>query len=146
MRGGNVERSSMSRREFECIARWDRGQSIEQIVRETGWPRDQVNSALSLMSTEEERNQLSSTRRGSASLAAAIMRECEAAAARRAVASTMSGTAMHKLSLERPAPRQLRQVPGDRRPPAAGREPCPYCQTRGDLGCAHFAPCEPVTA
>jgi hypothetical protein len=30
----------------------------------------------------------------------------------------------------------------DHRPPALGREPCTYCGTRGDLGCAHFSPFE----
>jgi DNA-directed RNA polymerase specialized sigma24 family protein len=30
----------------------------------------------------------------------------------------------------------------ERRPIAPGRDPCPKCETRGDLGCDHFAPCE----
>ena len=30
----------------------------------------------------------------------------------------------------------------DTRPLAASRDPCLNCGTRGDLGCAHFAPCE----
>lgn len=36
-------------------------------------------------------------------------------------------------------------VPGsvDRRPVAASRDPCPFCETRGDLGCAHQRPYEP---
>jgi DNA-binding MarR family transcriptional regulator len=51
------------------------------------------------------------------------------------------------------APTSARRMPGyrvraafDSRPPAFNREPCPHCGTRGDLGCAHFAPCEQVTA
>lgn len=31
-------------------------------------------------------------------------------------------------------------APGDRRPQAFSREPCPRCATRGDLGCDHQAP------
>ncbi|WP_375290879.1 hypothetical protein [Qipengyuania sp.] len=30
------------------------------------------------------------------------------------------------------------------RSPAPSREPCPRCATRGDLGCAHFAPFVPA--
>jgi hypothetical protein len=32
----------------------------------------------------------------------------------------------------------------DPRPRAVGRDPCPNCGARGDLGCDHFAPCAPV--
>lgn len=48
------------------------------------------------------------------------------------------------LPIRRPTP--VRSVPAvecDPRPQAASREPCPYCSTRGDLGCDHFAPCSP---
>lgn len=30
--------------------------------------------------------------------------------------------------------------PADPRPPALNREPCPRCNTRGDLGCPHQQP------
>jgi hypothetical protein len=45
------------------------------------------------------------------------------------------------------APRPVLSAPlraVDTRPRAHGRDPCGYCSTRGDLGCAHFAPCEEV--
>ncbi|GEM_PF-2425078 len=32
----------------------------------------------------------------------------------------------------------------DPRPVALSREPCPRCQTRGDLGCAHQQPFQPL--
>jgi hypothetical protein len=34
----------------------------------------------------------------------------------------------------------------DMRPRAAGRDPCPRCEIRGDIGCIHQAPCEAVEA
>lgn len=58
-----------------------------------------------------------------------------------------SGSSLTFLPVRRPCP--VATVPSrtaDSRPQASGREPCPRCATRGDLGCAHFAPCEPVSA
>ena len=59
-------------------------------------------------------------------------------------------TRLHQLTsdspdLMRPAP-VLEYQPGalDLRPQAAGRDPCPRCNIRGDLGCAHQSPAPEV--
>lgn len=50
-------------------------------------------------------------------------------------------------SLERLAPVMAAPArPLDPRPPALSRGPCPRCGTRGELGCAHQAPFEPLQA
>jgi hypothetical protein len=41
-----------------------------------------------------------------------------------------------------PAPKEA--TARDRRMMAPSREPCPYCNVRGDLGCKHQAPFEPL--
>lgn len=53
-------------------------------------------------------------------------------------------TTLTVIPINRPCPVERRPaVPLDTRPPAPSRNPCPRCATRGDLGCAHFAPFEP---
>lgn len=92
----------------------------------------------------------------------AVRREIEKAGARRTVSALSADrplsaaarldlarrlTTLHPLPIARPCPVDTRPVaPADKRPPAFGRDPCPYCATRGDLGCAHFAPCEGAPA
>lgn len=50
-------------------------------------------------------------------------------------------TTLVPLSINRPAPvLTAPEQEGDTRPIAPGRDPCPRCETRGDLGCAHFRP------
>lgn len=85
-------------------------------------------------------------RSGTDRLRAAMMREAAASTARRVHARTLSGTAMARLTLDRPPSRTLRAALDPDLPPAPDRNPCPRCGTRGDLGCAHFAPCEQVPA
>ena len=66
-------------------------------------------------------------------------------ASRRSLARR-SGTVTHPVPIDRPTP-ELREAPppdADRRPMAPSREPCPRCAIRGDLGCKHFAPFEPM--
>lgn len=49
------------------------------------------------------------------------------------------------LSINRPTPvMHYRPTGPDNRPQAADRAPCTWCNTRGDIGCRHQAPCEPV--
>jgi len=69
-----------------------------------------------------------------------IRAECAARAKRRAIA--MQFTVHMPLALDRPPPPVRAAEPGDRRPLARSRNPCPRCGTRGDLGCAHFRPVE----
>ena len=66
-------------------------------------------------------------------------------ATRRALARC-TGTVKNPVPIDRPTP-ELREAPpadADRRPMAPSREPCPRCAIRGDLGCKHFAPFEPM--
>ena len=61
-------------------------------------------------------------------------------------ARKLSATALDFIPLDRPMP-ELRFAPppaADPRPIAPSREPCPRCAIRGDLGCKHFAPFEPM--
>ena len=58
-------------------------------------------------------------------------------------AKPLSGTAMANIPHGKSVailtrPRSAR----DHRPMRESREPCPFCQTRGDFGCKHFAPFE----
>lgn len=54
------------------------------------------------------------------------------------------GGGLKPLPIKRPTPVAAKPaVENDRRPRAASHEPCPFCSTRGDLGCDHFAPCAP---
>lgn len=69
--------------------------------------------------------------------------ECRAFSARwiRARQLTSEGP-----ELKRPAPvLQFQPEAMDRRPTASGRDPCPRCYIRGDIGCAHQRPCETVS-
>lgn len=78
---------------------------------------------------------------------ARILREEGKRAARRyrwrRIAMSCSGTVAKPLPIDRPRPVMVEAPPAatDRRPPARDKSPCPRCQTRGDLGCKHFAPC-----
>lgn len=64
---------------------------------------------------------------------------------RRRLAGKISGTVHDPLPVNRPTPVFRFPAPAvDRRPPALSRGPCPYCETRGDLGCAHQRPYEPA--
>lgn len=81
-------------------------------------------------------------------------REAQQMARSSAALSNALKSYAEELARERPArvPAPARKTPGYRAMglhqlrPAFGRDPCPYCGTRGDLGCAHFAPCEGVPA
>ena len=49
------------------------------------------------------------------------------------------------LEINRPQPVMRHEPAGnDNRPTAADRSPCPRCNTRGDIGCAHQRPCDPI--
>ena len=51
------------------------------------------------------------------------------------------------IPVQRPMPVLAYQAPADDiRPPALSRGPCLRCETRGDIGCAHQRPYEPVKA
>ena len=54
-----------------------------------------------------------------------------------------SGTVSNVVPVNHPTPVMIEAPPSsaDRRPQARDKRPCPRCQTRGDLGCKHFAPC-----
>jgi hypothetical protein len=45
-----------------------------------------------------------------------------------------------------PSPILRLVLDNEARPPAPGRDPCVRCGTRGDVGCTHRAPCEPLEA
>lgn len=65
---------------------------------------------------------------------------------RRLKQAQSTGTVTDPLEIDRPCPVATRPAnPSDRRPPAHGKNPCGRCGTRGDLGCEHYAPCEPIT-
>lgn len=75
------------------------------------------------------------------SVAAQVARDAQRAVERREVArsfATVSDRVM--IDLDRPAAPIAETFEGDRRPPAFSREPCTYCQVRGDLGCRHQQP------
>ena len=57
-------------------------------------------------------------------------------------------TTLNPLPIDRACPELATPSTGahDPRPQAHGRDPCPKCEIRGDLGCAHFAPCEAAPA
>lgn len=76
---------------------------------------------------------------------ATIEDELAITAAKRRVAQSL-GTVKRPIPLDRPAAPRADAVPGDRRPPAWDRGPCPRCATRGDLGCAHQRPFEEAAA
>lgn len=80
--------------------------------------------------------------RGSEALRKAIAAEVAEQAQRRSIARTLSGSAMAALTLPRPAAPRAIAIRTFPKAPAANREPCPRCATRGDLGCAHRAPAE----
>lgn len=73
------------------------------------------------------------------------MRSAERSGARRAVARKLSAIVHDPLPLarapERCSPATAARVAG--KPMALGRDPCPRCGARGDLGCDHFAPFTP---
>lgn len=62
---------------------------------------------------------------------------------RRRLAQSM-GTVGRIVPINRPTPVMTEAPPpsADHRPQARDKSPCPRCQTRGDIGCKHFAPCE----
>ena len=139
-----IAQHCLSKFELEVLKRHDAGQSREDIARDMGVKPGRVTTALSLTSETEGRNLIADLHRGN-SLFLAAMAEAQAQGERRQAARELASTCKRSLPLDRPAPVQAHPISGhDARPPAASREPCPYCQTRGDLGCAHFAPCEPV--
>lgn len=74
---------------------------------------------------------------GSAALASAIHRESGEREDR--FRTAMKPTTLNPLPIARACP-ELQHAGTSGRYPAAGRDPCPFCATRGDLGCAHFAP------
>lgn len=59
-------------------------------------------------------------------------------------ASKPANTAEAALIRPAEAAHHVASRPTDRRPMAPSREPCPYCNVRGDLGCRHQAPFEPM--
>jgi hypothetical protein len=77
------------------------------------------------------------------SLSEQIRAECQARSERFAQASR---TAMEPIDLDRPPPPISAAIAGDQRPLAWGRDACPFCGVRGDLGCKHFRPAEQVFA
>lgn len=75
-----------------------------------------------------------------AALRAEVFAETADARYRRWVAQS-TGSVAHPLPVDRPAEVEHFAPAGDdRRPFAAGREPCPRCGARGDLGCRHQRP------
>lgn len=76
-----------------------------------------------------------------ATLADAIAREAVEAGDRRARAWSRDSMS-DPLPVRHPTPvlSVPAQGPQDCRPIAVNREPCPRCETRGDLGCAHQRP------
>ncbi|WP_338445922.1 hypothetical protein V5F89_12305 [Pelagerythrobacter marensis] len=70
-----------------------------------------------------------------------LVADARAFAERYRDAKRLSGTAMANLPHRKTvAAMSQPQTANDRRPPRENREPCPFCATRGDLGCCHFAP------
>ncbi len=69
------------------------------------------------------------------SLAAEITEECQRIAKRREAARTLSSWALAELeAAQRPQPSV---------PVLVHRDPCPLCNTRGDVGCEHQPPSKP---
>ena len=66
------------------------------------------------------------------------MNACRTFCERRQLAHMLSS---QPIDIDRPTP-VLRYHPAraDTRPAALTRDPCPRCQTRGDIGCAHQRP------
>lgn len=155
----------LTQRERQIESCIDRGLKVPEIAAELGISERQVNLVWSYRSETEGLRQRADVEQGSQLLAAALkqgggmkpLSSYERQRLRQQLSRDdgMSGrkneaahcTTLTVIPIRRPCPVERRPaVPLDTRPPAFGREPCPYCGTRGDLGCAHFAPCEQVGA
>lgn len=76
-----------------------------------------------------------------ASLRAAVAEETAEVEARRRRAQTTGGGVTNILESRGDRPVLAPVITGqDRRPFAHGRDPCPRCNTRGDIGCRHQRP------
>lgn len=146
----SIERSSLARAEFEVLTRLDAGQSPRQIIAETGFTPTRVSTAISLTSEAESRRMEKNVRQGSTALREALFNEAAAREQRfkdaRALSGTRSVTAVSRFAALTPkslaAHFEIDKAVD--RYPAPTREPCARCGTRGELGCAHFAPFEEI--
>lgn len=119
-------RNGLSRSEAEVLRRSDAGEPLAKILAETGINQDVAKRALGFASETGSVQMLGDLKAGSSALLEAI----------RAVAPSISTA---------PTPRRQSgqiQIVGLGRPIASGRDPCPRCATRGDVGCKHFRPSE----
>jgi hypothetical protein len=132
--------------EAEILRRLDEGQPRQRILEETGFHPTIVDKTTNLGSEAGTVAMNADLRNGSAGLLKAVFAE-SAAAERRRNAALSTGTVVSALDHLGPQP-VARFVPtaSDRRRFAVSREPCPRCNTRGDLGCRHQRPYEPREA
>lgn len=117
----------------------ERGMSRKDIAEKTGISPSVVRRAANLAADDEWSARKKDLAEASATLRDAISDEAALVMRRRQAARATGHTAPLECQGPRPV---LRAAPVDPRPIAAGRDPCPRCGTRGDLGCRHQAPFE----
>lgn len=117
---------------------YEKGLSQQDIIEETGLSAVAIRRAVDLTGDDELRRRSRDCATGSAALREAIFAQSAEREQRRRAARSIG----HGAPLQHAGPHPVLHLASGARPPAAGRDPCPRCGTRGDLGCRHRAPCE----
>jgi hypothetical protein len=126
------------RAETEVLRRYEAGQTKQQIMAETDIHAAVIDKAIGGLGDGELATRKRNHRAGSAALLAAVQAEAAERAKRRRSAQctgTVANVLDHQGARDRLAFRieQLLDV----RPFASGRDACPRCAVRGDIGCKH---------
>ena len=127
--GARHHAAGPSAREQHVIALFEGGMSKDDLRRAMPKSTSLIRRSLGFIG-DNSPQRADAIRRASEQLRASVDRALNCASRHTSRPSAASCLA--------PLPRRLPE--NDQRPIAAGREPCPKCAVRGDIGCAHQRP------